>query len=105
MEYQITDEVIYDSSENILEEVVDEEDDEFVAAVQTLMSFEVQESKDDFPALKKQKVETKPHLSERQIVHRILGCRHCKSKFGCEADVNIHKKIDDIFDRMKQTVK
>jgi hypothetical protein len=105
MEYEINDEIMFMPTENLLEDNNDEEDEEFVAAVETLMSFEIKDREHDFPALKKQKVETKPHLSERQIVHRILGCRHCKNKFGCDSDINIHKKIDDIFDRMKQTVK
>lgn len=84
---------------------LNEEDEEFVDAVETLMSFDKSSLCDELPVLKKQRVEVKPFLGEREIVHRILGCRHCKSKFGCEEDVDIHRKIDEIFERMKQTVK
>lgn len=42
---------------------------------------------------------------DRLIVHRMYGCKQCKHKMGHEEDYkSIHKKIDEIFKLMKQTV-
>lgn len=85
-------------------ETVEEPDEEFESAVNTLLSLE-QVSKEEEPATKKARIEEPVCMSDREIVHKMMGCRHCRSRFGHEEDITIHRRIDEIFNKMKQTVK
>jgi hypothetical protein len=90
-------------SEGIVEQ---EQDDEFEEAVFELSALTGQQFVDD-PISKKRPLETEDEkeCSSRKILHTMYGCRHCKSKLGhMEDERTIHKKIDDIFKLMKQTV-
>lgn len=83
----------------------EEDDEDFYAAVETLVALENQNTDDEEEhQRKKQKIDENGTLSDRQLLHRIMGCRHCKCKLGYVEDVGIHKRIDEIFNKMKQTV-
>jgi len=96
-------EVESESTESM--EEIEDEDEDFFNAVISLVSMEkASQIEEEEPERKKQKMDEKPTLSERQILHRIMGCRHCKCRLGYVEDEGIHKKIDEIFNKMKQTV-
>lgn len=88
------------------EEFSPDEDEEFQTAVIELTEMANNASSPDLTENKKRKLNcVNVSDEERAIVHKMYGCRHCKCKFGNEEDYNtIHKKIDDIFKLMKQTV-
>lgn len=107
-EYE-TDELFCKTAEGTLVQTESEADDgdddvDFLHAVDTLVSLE-NETQIELPPKKKQKKEEKKSIGERELIHRIMGCRHCKCKFGYDEDINIHRRIDEIFDKMRQTVK
>lgn len=104
METEIIYEYEYDNR-NLEEEkqTIEEVDEEFENAVNTLMSLE-RDDKDE-PLLKKARKEQNSNLSDREIIHTMMGCRHCRSRFGHSEDLSIHHRINEIFDKMKQTVK
>lgn len=93
--------------ETISEGVVEEEhDNEFEEAVFELSELTGQQFVEE-SSLKKRplNIDVNEENCSRKILHTMYGCRHCKSKFGhVEDERTIHKKIDDIFKLMKQTV-
>lgn len=99
-EYEMSDEE--DLKESMPE---DQELEEFKSAVDTLLNLDNFDKDEEEPAKKKAKVEENLGISDREIVHRMMGCRHCRSRFGHEEDITIHRRIDEIFNQMKQTVK
>ena len=92
-----TKEIIHTDSEK-------EEDDEnaFQEAVGTFMNDD--EPSYQEPVTKKCRVEEPTYLTDREIVHKWMGCKHCKCRFGNEEDITIHRRIDEIFNKMQQTV-
>jgi hypothetical protein len=79
----------------------EEEDDDFSNAVEILNNLQEMTERPE----KRRRVEAnRPLLTERQIVHRMYGCRHCKVKTPSVEDKTIHERIDEIFRKMKETV-
>lgn len=81
-----------------------EEDVDFIDAVNILTSLDAEEPTVE-PVKKKARKEETGTLSERQIIHRMMGCKHCKKKLGDVEDMSIHMRIDEIFNKMRETVK
>lgn len=100
------------SEESYIEETISEgvvepdEDEKFEQAVFELSEMTGQEFFDQ-PCSKKRTREKNEDREDcsRKILHTMYGCRHCKSKLGhIEDEKTIHKRIDEIFKLMKQTV-
>jgi hypothetical protein len=90
-------------SEGIVEPEQDEEFEVAVFELSELTGNNLLEEKNT----KKRSLETNEveDSQDRKIVHRMYGCRHCKSKLGHVEDMHsIHKRIDEIFKLMKETV-
>lgn len=91
--------------QNQSEDEAPEDDEELQCAIDELFTEKAIIAEDEEPVPKKARTEEISRMSDRQLLHKIWGCRHCKTRFGHEQDITIHRRIDEIFEKMKQTVK
>lgn len=89
---------------------INDDDEEFNCAVDVLTELAGNDLSESKCTKKRSRSEMEPQMEpqmerDRIIVHRMYGCKQCKLKMGHEEDYkSIHKKIDEIFKLMKQTV-
>lgn len=81
-----------------------ESDEEFEAAVDVLNCLGICNSVEENPKKKMKTEDNQTRMTDRQIIHKMYGCKHCRLKISTTEDLSIHQKIDAIFNKMQQTV-